>query len=155
MYTSSKPDHTQVHILPCTCTGVCEGRMLAVDRARKETYCWSGTQISCNQLYSNKARPPKPCVWNAKTRVCLRNDNVVCLACPKCGAIAGSTNRDGAGLAVTGSCCAPGGAWYGRCGNGGEAEFSWSHGIKACEGKNAIYSFIYYCVSVVSHRFSG
>ena len=136
MYTSSKPDHTQVHILPCTCTGVCEGRKLAVDRMRKDSYCWIGTpkgQKFCNQLYTNKATPPQPCVWDAESRACLRNAKRTCLTCPKCSTITDRRNKDGIDMAGESSCCAPGGAWNGKCSDEGDLEYTWAQGIKACK----------------------
>ena len=142
MYTSSKPDHTQVHILPCTCTGVCEGRKLAVDKFREPSFCWTGSvkgPNTCHQLYTSKMMPPQPCVWHAEKRICARNDMLVCLTCPKCGTI---TDKDSVDSTGTRSCCAPDGAWAGKCGKDFEAEYTWTHGIKACQCNIALRMYI-------------
>ena len=49
-------------------------------------------------------------------------------SCPKCG----STNKSGKR-----SCCAPGGAWFKKCGDVGDTNFdhTWAEGIKACKSK--------------------
>ena len=46
--------------------------------------------------------------------------------CPKCGTLKKSGKV---------SCCAPGGAWFNKCGNDGDPKFdhTWSEGAKACE----------------------
>ena len=49
--------------------------------------------------------------------------------CPKCGA-----NKSGRR-----SCCAPGGAWAGKCGNDNDSKFdhTWTEGIQACKSQQA------------------
>ena len=49
-------------------------------------------------------------------------------SCPKCG-----TNRQSG----TRSCCAPGGAWVGNCGDPGDSNFehTWFEGNEACKSK--------------------
>ena len=48
-------------------------------------------------------------------------------ACPKCGTTKKSGKR---------SCCAPGGAWFKKCGDAGDTQFdhTWAEGIQACKG---------------------
>ena len=127
--------------------GPCEGRRLAVDSSKEETYCWG--QKSCNEVYSSKSTLPHPCVWDVATSTCLRNDDATCLACPKCGTLARSTNEDSTDVTGERSCCAPGGAWYGRCGDGDGMEFTWTHGIKACERTTTIYSCLSFLIGIV------
>ena len=45
--------------------------------------------------------------------------------CPKCGAF----KKDGKS-----SCCAPGGAWFKKCGDGPRFQHTWADGIDACKG---------------------
>ena len=49
-------------------------------------------------------------------------------ACPKCGTIPDSGKR---------SCCVPGGAWFGECGDAGNANagHTWDEGLQACQGR--------------------
>ena len=48
------------------------------------------------------------------------------LACPKCRTVKRSGKL---------SCCARGGAWFGKCGDPGDSEYAytWLEGIEACE----------------------
>ena len=50
------------------------------------------------------------------------------MACPKCGVFKKSGRV---------SCCAPGGAWFDRCGGAGNSnvDHKWSEGVEACERK--------------------
>ena len=74
--------------------------------------------------------------------------------CPKCGTITGGTYRDGIESTGVSSCCAPGGTWYGKCGKDGEAEYSWTHGLEACECKNRFLRSFESCrlPSLICHR---
>ena len=54
---------------------------------------------------------------------------VTAAKCPKCG----SSRTDKR------SCCAPGGAWRGKCGDDGEnMEHTWTEGLDACQCKSSI-----------------
>ena len=67
--------------------------------------------------------------------------------CRKCGTIKGVTNKNGVDLTGVRSCCAPGGAWYGKCGKDGEAKFTWTQGATACQCKERIV-----CVNLLCMR---
>ena len=53
------------------------------------------------------------------------------LGCVKC-----ATFKPGSGMAGVRSCCAPGGAWFDKCGAPGDSKFehSWFEGAQACTG---------------------
>ena len=109
--------------------GSCEGRKLVVNNFRKDSYCWVASPKGpavCNTLYTNKATPPMPCIWDTDQTECIRAEMFTCLACPKCGSKVSDTRG------IISSCCAPGGAWDGKCGDEGEAEYTWNQGVKAC-----------------------
>ena len=54
--------------------------------------------------------------------------SMVEVTCPKCG-----TTKKSGKL----SCCARGGAWFKKCGDGGDTKFehTWTEGIQACKSK--------------------
>ena len=112
-----------------------------VDKFRKASFCWTGSNKGpdiCDKLYSSKILPPQPCKWDAEKFICARDDTLVCLTCPKCGSITGNAYKDGVDSTGVRSCCALDGAWHGKCGKDGEAEFTWTHGMKACQCKERI-----------------
>ena len=120
---------------------MCEGRKLAVDKFKKASFCWAGSEKgpgTCHTLYSSKIMPPQPCVWDAERFLCDSDDTLVCLKCQKCGTITAGTIEDDVNLIGMRSCCAVDGAWHGKCGNDDESEFTWTHGLKACQCKERI-----------------
>ena len=105
------------------------------DEYLKESHCSIATPNGpkvCNKMYSSKAMPPKPCAWDVETSACIRNESLVCLACPTCGIIKGGIGKNGSDSTDTLSCCARGGTWYGKCGKNDEMEFTWTQGMSAC-----------------------
>ena len=46
------------------------------------------------------------------------------VACPNCGTKDGKL-----------SCCAPGGSWFRKCGNGDKFDHTWFEGVQACKSK--------------------
>ena len=142
MHECSSPSKLVTHD-HATCTafvhaGKCEGRKLVIDSLRKDSYCWLASSKGpgvCKNLYTNKAAPPVPCMWDAKQEACIRAEMFTCLTCPKCGTITPKGAAEINTIAETGTtrnCCASDGAWNGRCGNKGEKEYTWTEGAKAC-----------------------
>ena len=66
----------------------------------------------------------------AKAAIATRKTRNVC---PKCATLKKSGKR---------SCCAPGGAWFNKCGNAGsrDVNYSWVEGMQACKGYAVSFS---------------
>ena len=53
------------------------------------------------------------------------------------------------------SCCAPGGAWYNKCGNAGNRNlgYSWLEGLEACKCKSKVYECTLMLLCTLDHDF--
>ena len=133
MCFTSEPECSQVELYQqVQAKQVCQKAKSCADCLRAHQFCgwvdshvikWTGPSCLVGPLWDWEYGPDR----TVKLSDCQPSTTITTTSavCPKCGTVKKNGKL---------SCCAPGGAWFKKCGDGQKFQHTWGDGIDACKG---------------------